>query len=240
MTEPTEPRVCIGNVTDGTWRIETAMSVIATLASSKRWAGNIDVISRPGLYVCDNRNNVVHDYLHMFPEDKYLLMLDSDIAFEPDDITTLVNLAEDLAPCVISGAYPTARYGKAWVVAGREVPDVTDWEPSMAARPGVRPFTMEEFHDLADGAEEAIPVDACGAGFMLIPRAILEHMRATYPPPFPWFHEPVEEGLVAGDDNGMVTHEDFGFCERVKELGYPVLLHPGVRLKHVKTIALET
>jgi hypothetical protein len=235
-------RICIGNITGGEWRVEMAMSVIATVTSDKRWAGNTDVVARPGLYVCDQRNNVVHDFLRLFPDDKYLLFVDSDIWFTPDDVSALVDLAESLPDAsVVSGAYPTNRYGTSWVVAGREVDDVTNWEPNMRARRGVRPFTRDEFMGLAattpDG--EGIPVDGCGAGFMLISRDILTHLRAVYPPPHPWFHMPVEDGLVAGDDNGLTTGEDFGFCERVKRLGYPLLLHPGVRLRHVKNIALE-
>lgn len=236
------PRVCIGNITGGEWRVEMAMSVIATVTSSERWAGNCDVVTRPGLYVCDQRNNVVHDFLRLFPDDDYLLFVDSDIWFSADDVSALVDLALALPDhAVISGAYPTNRFGQPWVVAGRVVDDVTEWEPSMAARPGVRPFTRDEFLALAKSTPpgHGIPIDGCGAGFMLTPRAIFEHLRALYPPPHPWFHMPVENGLVVGDDNGLTTGEDFGFCERVKKLGYPVLLHPGVRLRHVKSIALE-
>lgn len=235
------PRVCVANVTGGTWRVETVMSLVALLVSSERWAGAVDVITRPGLYICDERNNTVHDYLRLFPDDAYYLSLDSDVWFEPDDLTTLVDFASSQPDaCVISGAYPTARHGESWVVAGRECDDVTAWEPTMGPRKGVKPFTTDEFNALAkehDGAP--IPVDACGAGFMLVPRSILSHLRQVFPPPHPWFHEPIQEGLTPEDPNGLVTHEDFGFCGRVRSLGYPIYLHPGVRLRHVKTIALE-
>lgn len=73
-------------------------------------------------------------------------------------------------------------------------------------------------------------VAAIGTGFLAIHSSILQTLGEHYGEPLPWFDEPVVNGVHYG--------EDFGFCHRVRELGYPVLAHRGATPLHHKTIKL--
>lgn len=73
-------------------------------------------------------------------------------------------------------------------------------------------------------------VGAIGTGFLAIHSSILDALGKHYGEPLPWFDEPVVHGVHYG--------EDFGFCHRVRELGYPVLAHRGCTPLHHKTIKL--
>jgi hypothetical protein len=73
-------------------------------------------------------------------------------------------------------------------------------------------------------------VDACGAGFLAIHHSLIDAMERVYPEPMVWFDEPVHKGVHCG--------EDFGFCIRVQEMGYPVLVNRACRVPHYKTTIL--
>lgn len=67
-----------------------------------------------------------------------------------------------------------------------------------------------------DGLQE---IDACGAGCLLVRADVLRAIEATGEP---WFNWPAS-GLS----------EDLAFCERVKALGYPILLDFDVKCTHL-------
>lgn len=73
-------------------------------------------------------------------------------------------------------------------------------------------------------------VAAIGTGFLAIHSSILVTLGEHFGEPLPWFDEPVVNGVHYG--------EDFGFCHRVRSLGYPVLAHRGCTPLHHKTIKL--
>lgn len=73
-------------------------------------------------------------------------------------------------------------------------------------------------------------VDACGAGFLAIHTSLIAKMIETYPEPMVFFDEPVVHGVHYG--------EDFGFCLRVREMGYPVLVNRACTPLHHKTTIL--
>lgn len=70
-----------------------------------------------------------------------------------------------------------------------------------------------------DGLQE---VDACGGGCLLIRADVLRAIEETGEP---WFDWPAS-GLS----------EDLAFCERVKRLGYPIVLDFDVRCTHLGTL----
>lgn len=73
-------------------------------------------------------------------------------------------------------------------------------------------------------------VCAIGTGFLAIHHALIAQMYDTYGEPLPWFDEPIVNRVHYG--------EDFGFCFRVRDLGYPVLAHRGCTPLHNKTTKL--
>lgn len=70
------------------------------------------------------------------------------------------------------------------------------------------------------------PVDAVGAGCLLLERSLLEEMES------PWFEDHFE-------DNKLSLGEDFDFCEKLAALGEKVWIEPRFICQHMKTISLS-
>jgi hypothetical protein len=66
-------------------------------------------------------------------------------------------------------------------------------------------------------------VDGVGAGCLLIKREVLEAMSE------PYFH-------YWSDRMNDMTTEDIYFCEKARELGYPILLDFDVQCRHITTV----
>lgn len=129
-----------------------------------------------------------------------LLFVDSDVSFMPADIARLD--ADDLD--VVSGVYYNIFDGT--------------MKPVMA------------FGELGCSDEPLLQVDATGAGFLMIRRALLEKMAERYPFPAEWFATTVRDGVFLG--------EDFEFCARLKDLGIPLFADLRVQISHYKSIRL--
>ena len=71
------------------------------------------------------------------------------------------------------------------------------------------------------GKEKLFEVDACGAGFMLVKRAVFQKIGAPY---FKY---------VTDDDGKRVTGEDLWFCRRAREEGFRIHCDPTVLCTHV-------
>jgi len=67
-----------------------------------------------------------------------------------------------------------------------------------------------------DYTEGVTEVDATGAGALLLKKEVCKKVK------YPWFNEPTEYN----------TNEDFWFCEKVKEAGYPVFVDTTVKISH--------
>jgi hypothetical protein len=76
-----------------------------------------------------------------------------------------------------------------------------------------------------------LEVEGVGAGFLMVSRDLLEKMATEYEPPMAWFWEPIQDGKHVG--------EDFGFCQRVRELGEKVWVDLRVQLSHHKTVRIS-
>lgn len=167
------------------------------------------------------RNMVVERF--MDTDYEYLWFLDSDIEI---DNSTLYKLLDTISPSrpVISGIYPTIdQYGQT--------------HPSLwyrAKKDGK--MTMIQYEKLSDvpmsydGDIEYYKVDGVGAGCLLLHRPLLQEMRSHFPPAKPWFDMGVYDGIPYG--------EDYTFCMRVAELGYPITACPTALVDHYKEIKL--
>jgi len=79
---------------------------------------------------------------------------------------------------------------------------------------------------LKPGQTSPLPIDVAGAGCLLIERNVLEKI------PSPWFtSEWREEGHLS---------EDFSFCEKAREAGFPLFVDPTVRPVHLETVGIGT
>jgi len=208
------PQICIGTICGGSVRVEYLHGLISAISAQDTPVGRV-LIEPSGPYLDDARNSVVAKFLDT-TKLTYLLFIDSDIYFTLDDVRAIYDFARlQHKFCIVSGAYRTERNGS-YVVAG-----VRNFSGQIDM------LTLEQFSTL----RSPTVVDGVGAGFLLIPRAILTELQAIHGSPCPWFDEPI-------DEHGVHLGEDYGFCERVTKLGHKIFLHPDIRVTHVKPIAL--
>lgn len=149
----------------------------------------------------------------------YILMLDSDIVFHPDQVLQLINHQKD----VVSGYY---------VYAGEETKPIQDrlistgiWsEEYFKINKHFQTFTVGEL----DKKNDLVEVDWIGLGFCLVKRDVFKKIK------YPWF----SSELVKIDKMVDTTSEDVGFCRKISKAGIKILLDPKLKVGHLKTVIL--
>ncbi len=215
------PLVFLGTICGGSLRVEYVNSMIQT-AISPDTGVRATIIEPYGPYLDDGRNVVIERALAKGEFD-YLLFVDSDIAWTPEHVRKIVAAAEAHVdePAIYTGAYSSANNGVPFVVVGNFIPGTHN----------VKCFTLEEFYEIhAEVGDGIVRVDGCGAGFLLIPRVVIDTLLAIHGAPVPWFHEPIIDEVHQG--------EDYGFCIRAADAGFPTYLVPSITLLHNKVVAL--
>lgn len=142
--------------------------------------------------------------------DDVCLMLDSDIVFTTEDAERIVAAARKHRT-VVAAAYAT-RDAK-----------------GLASR--IYPGTEITFHPDA----EPVEVEYVATGFMAIHRDVVDALWPTLPtchPELNWAFRPFFDCFVK---DAEYLSEDWAFCERVRNAGFPVMLDPGIRLGHLGT-----
>lgn len=172
------------------------------------------VFHKQGLYVSQNRNEIVKDFLR--GGEDWLLQIDTDIEFGSDLVDCLLYAALQekdvriLAANVRLGAHKHAAYMRLGNV----------WGP---------------VEDLPKAA--MVKADAAATACILIHRSVLVEMREKLGPV--WFdHE-----YIPGDDEDGFTKsieggEDLMFCERARVMGIQTWLARGLKLRHWKATPL--
>lgn len=137
---------------------------------------------------------------------EYLMFIDSDIEFTPEDVSKLWNLQTDVAV----GAYSMKRPDK----------PVSAWKDG-------------ELVSL-DSLSSPVPVDYAGTGFMMIKRSVFEQLQKYHPnwryeeghvgESWGFFQDPIEDGIHLS--------EDYFFCKRCREIGIEITLDPSIKLGH--------
>ena len=161
-----------------------------------------------GPVIANARNRHVRRLLDSPAE--WLLQLDADMVFTPDALACLIESGHpDLSP-IVGGLYSgTGETGTdPWPEAGWFTPD------------GFRHLDPGRASGLAD-------VDFVGAGALMVHRRVFEDLATRHDPAAPWFAEAIRDGRIDG--------EDWEFCRRATEAGYPVLVNTDARFGHVKT-----
>ncbi len=146
------------------------------------------------------RNEVARKF--MLVNSEWLLTLDTDMVFSPEDFDALLASADPDSAPIVSGMYfvdeRPPRPAAANTV-GTSIKSITDWED-----------------------DKLIPVDWCGAGFMLVHRSVFEKLG----------DDPYRQDIVA--PSGALVGEDYSFCERARQAGFTVQVDPRVFIGHVK------
>lgn len=168
------------------------------------------------------------------PRATHLLFIDSDITFDPDQVTRLVRADKDF----VAAFYPAK---------------IIDWD-LLAQRFGRTAETLPEsglayVGALAEGADAARDGDFAkaiyaGTGFQLIKRAVFTRMIAAYPElkysgvhAYPRVARPSDNLYALFDcmidpETGVYLSEDYAFCRRWRALGGEIWLDLKSKLVH--------
>ena len=164
--------------------------------------------------VSKGRNEIVESMLAS-PAD-WLLMLDSDMVFEPTLIEDLLNEADPDTFPVVGGLC----FG---IADGLLFPTLYG-----LTKDGDRLRTVR-YNDVPENA--MFQVAATGAACLLVHRRVLEAVKErAFNAAFPWFQETELHGEPCG--------EDFTFCLRAGQCGFPVHVATSVLVGHHKSQVL--
>jgi GT2 family glycosyltransferase len=144
---------------------------------------------------------------------EWLWMVDTDMTFPPDTLDRLMAVADKNISPIVGGLCFALTYEEGERVI----------YPTM--------FLLDDdgsgWRILEYPPDSLIDIHATGTACLLIHRTVLEKMEGTYPEPLPWFAEQISPA-------GGLQSEDVTFCLRARECGFPVKVHTGVKLGHLK------
>lgn len=175
--------------------------------------------------MCLGGNNLMGE--HQLPwqgslEYDYVLWIDSDINFLPDQVFRLLETAKSFPDDIdiLSGTY---------LMENRiQYATVVEWEIEYFKKFGT--FKFMSIDDVKSfDKTELLSVAYTGFGFMLIKKGVFESIG------YPWFRPLWEEIKL---DNGIVakdfTSEDVGFCRMATEKGYKIFVDLNINVGHEK------
>jgi len=150
----------------------------------------------------------------------YIMWVDSDMQFHPDQVETLLEKAERNDIDILSGLYR---------MVGGTYCAVIKSDDDYFKKHGYYEFISNETYNALD-KNQLIEASYVGFGFVLIKKGVFEKLG------YPWFM-PIWKKIKL--DNGIVikdfTGEDTGFCYNAKAAGYTVWVDPSVVVGHEKS-----
>jgi hypothetical protein len=172
-------------------------------------------IPERGLYIAGVRNKIVSSFLTT-PFD-WLMMIDTDHQFAPEDPYYLLNAAQEIGAKVISALY----FG---ILDGQVAP--MWWSKSSKGDPCTVP-------NIVPGVQEIL---GFGAGMCLIHRSVFEEMEKQYQDdPWKWFNH----DITTFNGHSERFGEDLGFCNRVTKLGIKMYGDSRVVIGHDKSQIID-
>jgi hypothetical protein len=187
------------------------MSMIA-LVNCGKFRVTISNVSQGGIHKA--RNSLAYQFLTKCDADLYL-SLDTDISFDPGHVERLISHNKP----VVWGPYCHKKPGLDW---------------SCRAIEGKRPDPETRLQEMA----------AVGTGFLLVRREVFEKIRREHPEIAhieDWAEHRGEtkwdffsEGIVTDEvfDKPTFLTEDFYFCKRCREAGFPIYADTGFYVMH--------
>jgi hypothetical protein len=187
-----------------------------------------------GPRIASARNELVRATLRSPDNPEWMLMLDADMTFESDLVERFLDVADPVERPVVGGlCFGGGRGGKLFPTLYRIVDPATN---------DGKPISV-----IADYERDAlVQVDATGAACLFVHRSVLLAMQDAYgtvtiqgpdgedktvPFAAPWFAESIHNGAEYG--------EDWTACLRMQRLGFPIYVHTGIKLGHVKPHVLD-
>jgi hypothetical protein len=177
-----------------------------------------------GSQIDQERNDIVAAFLAHPDRPAWLLMIDADMTWTPDDVTKILEAADEKERPVMGGlCFAERRQNRGQL-----------WPTLMVFVPGPGGVGVAGVKDMDDWPRgEVCKVDSTGAAFLLVHRSVYEQMAVRAGPdhPAPWF-------AVTYLPKARLA-EDVTFCMRCRGLGIPIHVHTGVSIGHVKARELN-
>ena len=158
------------------------------------------------------RNLLVQDLLESSCD--YLLFIDSDINFEPEDIFRLMAWGENPKMGIVAAVPRTRSTEKVYIAT----------------------LDHDENNDLTMNRMGLVRAKRVATAFMLVRRNVFEDMVAAHPE---WKYQDTRSNREVPclfdfhlADEGYIG-EDFLFCDRARELGHEVWIDPTISLGHM-------
>jgi len=145
----------------------------------------------------------------------YIMWIDSDIIFKPEDVFKLLKHDKD----IVSGLY--------YVLQG---PTINDCPYRFAC--GTLENNNLTLKDIKD-FNKLIEVKGNGMGFMLIKKGVFEKIE------FPWFEPTSFEYRGSGEDLIAFYSEDLSFQIKARDQGFISYVDPNVIVGHEKLVILQ-
>lgn len=185
------------------------------------------------------RNGLVHAFLTQSTAD-FLLFIDADIQFRPEDIFMMMSYDKD----IICGPYPKKHIN--WPVIIAATKNGMDDPAYLEKLVGEYVFSTI---DSETKMEEIVRVAEAGTGMMLIKRSVFDKFRKAYPEnAYVSDHSRdvlngVEKKMFAyfrtGIFAGRYLSEDYYFCHKWREAGGDVWLFPWALTTHYGTYGFQ-
>ena len=166
----------------------------------------LSVIMVGSCYVHRNRNHILTDAVERDVD--YLLFVDTDSVWMPEDIIRLVNLDKPVA-C-------------GWYLSRRPLCGES-YTPVLLHR------ESKGYRLIKDIPEKPFTCDATGAGFMLLKKGVVHKMHSIGQP------FDMILGSEMGLEKTIYTKligEDMSFCYRLQKAGYEIWIDPSVKIGH--------
>jgi hypothetical protein len=170
--------------------------------------------------IVDARNKAIADWLDD-PTRSHIdwwFWLDTDMGYNPDTVERLLAVADPKKRPIVGGLCFSLSEEADDGMGGKRVeprPTLFKWVPELGCI-GVADYPINT----------VMPVAATGAACVLIHRSVLEAIRDEHGDT--WYDR-IPNPYVGG-----LHSEDISFCLRAGALGFPTLVHTGVRTTHLK------
>lgn len=166
--------------------------------------------------VSKGRNEIVEDFLAHPAKPEWLLMIDSDMVFEP-------TLLEDLLFEASADKFPIVGGLCFGIADGLLFPTLYGLHLEGEKLRTVR------YNDVPENA--MFQVAATGAACLMVHRSVYAAvLERKFNPTFPWYQETELHGEPCG--------EDFTFCLRAGQCGFPVHVNTAIHVGHHKSQVL--
>jgi hypothetical protein len=181
-----------------------------------------------------SRNTLVAQFMNT-PAATHLLFIDADISFDAEQVFHMLNFDQDF----VAGIYPLK---------------VIDWSRAAIKRAAMTEETFQSApllyvgtlcgSDRLERKGRFATGVYCGGGFMLLKRRVIERMIAAYPETrynnVHAYSNAVKgtanyalfDCMIDKDTNAYVS-EDFGFCQKWRDIGGKIWLDTEGKLTHV-------